>query len=177
MTGSGEARHYTTFRPPHGQEGGDTCLSVTRGALQEVLATCSKLWCLVWGTCCPCWDDKAVMITFYLCRPVDIMQQLEPRYYQIFSYFLPHQELHLDCKSWQNYEPQRFWKERTQRGNFMTIMRLSRFSPRSHNYVEFAPFLLLRKILPAHLSFFVILKLLKLNVAKLLSWPARWTKT
>ena len=56
-------------------------------------------------------------------------------------------------------------------------MRLSRFSPRSHNYVEFAPFLLLRKILPAHLSFFVILKLLKLNVAKLLSWPVRWTKT
>ena len=88
MTGSVEARHYTTFRPPHGQEGGDTCLSVTRGALQEVLATCSKLWCLVWGTCCPCWDDKAVMITFYLCRPVDIMQQLETRYYQIFSYFL-----------------------------------------------------------------------------------------
>ena len=37
----------------------------------------------------------------------------------------------------------------------MTIMRLSRFSPRSHNYVEFAPFLLLRKIHIACASFFL----------------------
>ena len=37
----------------------------------------------------------------------------------------------------------------------MTIMRLSRFSPRSHNYVDLALFLLLRKIHIGCASFFL----------------------